>query len=457
MEHDEVKRQSCRAARTPLPFRHRWLLATCFIPIAAMLVVGIPLLAFAQTTVRWEALPNSALALHLPSPLPQGSTGPGAIIGGWTSAAFDSKRGQLLVLAAGGHGDYSGNEVYAFREDLGRFERLTEPSPAIVRWPNPSVDVLVDGTPPARHTYGGVGYDPVTDSAFVCGGSRSWDGNPTTPCWRFHLAPLKWENLGAIISSAAGYAGLNVFRATTGVPWLVWDPGALKFLTQDVAGVISYLNLATMKTEPVACSGATNPSAGHNAVLDSSGRQLYMIGNGETRRLDLGRPHTNAYCSWPGSTPNTTDEKLATTGANEIEGLNLAMDGSGGIGLAWDPEAKLVVAYGKTADQKAGRVYSLDPITKVWTAWEANPAGPLPPLPTGTGVWNRFWLHGQCLYVVTATSLPVYRACSFPWRGLARPPSSSLQRQVALPSPSIAPPLHPPEVPRPPAHVPCCR
>src|SRR5262249_13015788 len=80
--------------------------------------------------VPWPALPHSQLSLQLPSPIPPGATGPGAIVGGWNSAAVDTSRNQLLILAAGGHGDYAGNEVYSFATGVGQFTRLTNPSPA---------------------------------------------------------------------------------------------------------------------------------------------------------------------------------------------------------------------------------------------------------------------------------------------------------------------------------------
>src|SRR4029077_7277723 len=103
-----------------------------------------------------------------------------------------------------------------------------------------------------------------------------------------------------------------------------------------------------------------------------------------------------------------SDVVLATTGATEIESLNVwtrdltqqqyRMDPFGGIGLAWDPVAGIVIGYGRTRDQKNGRIYTLDPVARVWTAWDADPAGPVPPIPTGTGMWGKLWVHGQCLY-----------------------------------------------------------
>src|SRR5215467_604772 len=137
--------------------------------LLSLLLLAAARPAAAQTTVPWQALPNSALNLHLPSPLVlPGSSGPGAIVAGWNSAAFDTTRNRLVIPAAGGHGDYGGNEVYVFDHATEQFIRLTNPSTAAPGWPGQSVDVLSDGTPPTVHTYGGVGYSPSEDVVYRC-------------------------------------------------------------------------------------------------------------------------------------------------------------------------------------------------------------------------------------------------------------------------------------------------
>src|SRR5262249_46299376 len=83
--------------------------------LITLLLLPVARPASAQTPVPWQALPNSALSLQLPSPLvAPGTSGPSAIVGGWNSAAFDTTRNRLVIPAAGGHGDYGGNEVYVF-------------------------------------------------------------------------------------------------------------------------------------------------------------------------------------------------------------------------------------------------------------------------------------------------------------------------------------------------------
>src|SRR5207253_2713046 len=71
---------SCRAllVRRHHSMLSRWhrSLKRVVVGSLAMLVLATPFPALAQTTVLWEPLPNSALSLHLPSPVPPGDSGP---------------------------------------------------------------------------------------------------------------------------------------------------------------------------------------------------------------------------------------------------------------------------------------------------------------------------------------------------------------------------------------------
>ena len=64
---------------------------------------------------QWYEIPNSSLKESgvIPNPSPPGNSGAQAVIGAWSSGAYDSKRKQLVIWG-GGHEDYAGNEIYAF-------------------------------------------------------------------------------------------------------------------------------------------------------------------------------------------------------------------------------------------------------------------------------------------------------------------------------------------------------
>jgi hypothetical protein len=93
-----------------------------------------------------------------PAPLPTGDFA--AIMSAWSGGAFDGKRDRLMIWG-GGHGDYAGNEVYAF--DLGalKWERLNQPSADVGG--NESSGVYPDGSPRSRHTYNYVQYVTALD------------------------------------------------------------------------------------------------------------------------------------------------------------------------------------------------------------------------------------------------------------------------------------------------------
>jgi hypothetical protein len=93
---------------------------------------------------EWYEIPNSKLRAVLPVPKPAGSYG--AITGAWSGGAYDMKRDRLVVWG-GGHGDYAGNELYAF--DLGKmtWNRIWGPTPNEFVPTGPAVpdDVYLDG------------------------------------------------------------------------------------------------------------------------------------------------------------------------------------------------------------------------------------------------------------------------------------------------------------------------
>ena len=92
-----------------------------------------------------------------------GTTGQRAVIKAWCGAAFAAAYGPLgaWVTTGGGHGDYHGNEVYAFALDTRRWLRLNDPYPG---GPDSAVDYAegeyTRGIPLASHTYQHVQYLP---------------------------------------------------------------------------------------------------------------------------------------------------------------------------------------------------------------------------------------------------------------------------------------------------------
>ncbi len=129
------------------------------------------------------------------------SVGVGGVIGcrgvvdAWSSGAFDSGRGRMLVWG-GGHDDYWGNELYAFNLADGAWERITEPSTIPEGMTDTDFfnrDPLPDGRPNSRHTYDGIEYLADLDLLWGHGGSRARDGNSTPINWFFDPTTSTWS------------------------------------------------------------------------------------------------------------------------------------------------------------------------------------------------------------------------------------------------------------------------
>src|SRR5688572_8836666 len=78
---------------------------------------------------QWGRIPNTKISSVLPNPLPPGWTGPASIVIAWNGGAYDSKRERILIGCAGGHADYTGNEIYAVEVVAGTISRIWGPTP----------------------------------------------------------------------------------------------------------------------------------------------------------------------------------------------------------------------------------------------------------------------------------------------------------------------------------------
>lgn len=157
---------------------------------------------------EWRELPNTSMSAAFPRQPEHpawGVMGPVAVLGAWGGAAYDTKR-NAFVFNGGGHGDYGGNEVYAFWLEQLRWERVTEPSkPRTVegsqQWVND------DGTPISVHSYDGLHYLPTIDRIARVGGSEWRSGwSIDKSLWLFDLATRRWERRAGDIRALAATA-----------------------------------------------------------------------------------------------------------------------------------------------------------------------------------------------------------------------------------------------------------
>ena len=105
-----------------------------------------------------------------------GNPTPAKIITAWSSFAWDSNRGNLL-LYGGGHANYRGNEVYLWRAATQLWERASLPSEmrqdALGNWN--AID-SADAAPASAHTYDNSLFFPAIDRMVVLGGAADSNG-----------------------------------------------------------------------------------------------------------------------------------------------------------------------------------------------------------------------------------------------------------------------------------------
>ena len=180
---------------------------------------------------EWLEVPTSRLDALKPDPLPPNQSGFAAVITAWSGGAADIKRGRLLVWG-GGHGDYSGNEIYAFDINTLKWDRLSNPSTNVGG--DESSGIYPDGTPRARHTYDYIEYIPTIDAFCTFGGGAMYPtggtGSRKTFCYDFKLN--KWiQKNDAITGGIGAISGYDPYTQKLWIqgtgnnpPLAEWDP-----------------------------------------------------------------------------------------------------------------------------------------------------------------------------------------------------------------------------------------
>lgn len=129
---------------------------------------------------------------------------PGAIVTAWSSFAWDSARGDLM-LWGGGHANYAGNEMYVWDGATGNWGRGSLPSRI-----DSNGFVVGGGAPQSAHTYDNNIYLPVNDMFLTFGGAAFPDGgnfratNGTTVS---RAGPFLWDPAKASPDKVGGVTG----------------------------------------------------------------------------------------------------------------------------------------------------------------------------------------------------------------------------------------------------------
>lgn len=206
-------------------------------------------------------------------------------VGVYVGATFIA--GPFLVIWGGGHGDYGGNEVYAFgplTADAPQWYRLrdrTEPFPS---------DVAEDGAgnPVSRHTYSTI--------VHVADGTRNWllstggvatyssaGGSSLTNVFDFNQVSPNSNQPWSKKSNTSGGGGADVatYDSSTGIVWS--HPDAQNSVQSYVVATDTYAR-ENFKSPPWSTSnaphGAIDTSRGIWAIAYNGGIAFYRLNNG---------------------------------------------------------------------------------------------------------------------------------------------------------------------------------
>ena len=218
----------------------------------------------------WYEVPSS----HMEEVAPQQpfDTRVKNVMDAWSGAAFDTTRSALLVWG-GGHGDYWGNEVYAFNVATLTWQRLNDPY-----WPAKDMAAGTydawfseNSSPGSRHTYDGLEYIPGLDVFWGVGGSLWKSGTGTQQTVTLKMDTLKWsEKARAPIVGSIGVAS-------------GYDPITKKIYLHDTGRLVSY-DPATDTWDTLNQASSGNGLVGE---VDPVNRKFVVLGKGNAYVYDL--------------------------------------------------------------------------------------------------------------------------------------------------------------------------
>ncbi len=298
---------------------------------------------------EWYELPDSKMRKVCPTTPPeilQGTCGCECVIFAWGGGAYDPIHDKM-ILWGGGHDNYYGNELYAFDISSLNWELLTQPSmPAA---PENCAEVLGDGRPNSRHTYGGLAYLTHVNLFFAHGGSLACgSGTSSQKTWTFNLNDTTWHDMQPT-GSQPDYDVLDeycVYDSVSQLVYIFWHGELFSYNYNE--NRFTHLNDVQSSWEAKGCT------------IDSKRGLLIEVGKGLVGVRDI-------------RNQNYVRQNWTTTGGDEIVNAYAP-------GLAYDPIADRVIGW------KGGSIFSLNMDTKIWEEINA-PGAPQAPL---SGMFGRF-------------------------------------------------------------------
>lgn len=343
---------------------------------------------------QWGKTPrvgNSRLSDVYATPAPAGSQN--QIMDAWSSGCVDTKRRDLLIFG-GGHTDYAGNEVYAFKiPELFPSKVSTAGTPLTWRIKNfystagaGDTEAAPGGGPASRHTYSGLTYSAARDRMVAVGGVV-W--GPTGG-----FSNGTWE----MDCSVESPSSMNVGAWTQKDNIVAFPTGGFDAITVvDANGHVWYRALWLAEFDPTASPGSQwsdrNDFQNGPPTISMGACLIPGFGSVADRMVTCGGGSGNG-------SDGVTVQRLVTPWAYEGGGENAygttgdtILEADGGIGMGWEPNIGRIVAWNGDAFSNLD-TYELDPVTRIWRR-QLN-FGDVPDAPTGNGTFGRFAYLGGC-------------------------------------------------------------
>ena len=273
----------------------------------------------------------------------------------WSGGAYDSLRHRLIIWG-GGHGDYAGNEIYAYDVAARTMSRIWGPTAdsyfVTGEWtPGQTYD---DGNPVSRHTACDLEYLPTTDKLLAKGYALYPASSGTRATWQFDFSSGIWTQVHDGVSPSIPYYGSHyAYDINRDLVWCQTATNASPLFSYDPANPTTYTLVKS------------------NSGFDAGGYMSAVFNPNWDRYLVLGE-NKGIYSYDP-----EADSWSHSDGSGETAILGTAFRARG---CAYDPVTHKIVMWGGGND-----VYFMDSdfsITK--QSYEAGPVA------LAAGTYGRF-------------------------------------------------------------------
>ncbi len=291
----------------------------------------------------------------------------------WSGGAYDTKRGRLVIFG-GGHGNYSGNELYAFDINDLKWYQLTRPTARELL--SRTEPIYLDGRPSSVHTYDGLEYLPNVDRFFSSGGAIYGSGGCSGKTWLYDFDAQPPEDGWQLVEdSRAGCAMISAYDSLTGRVWYSAGQTLFEFNPLDLESPWTAHPGVFVDSFQFYMTAAIDPQSRILAALGGTGY-------GATPRVQV------VYLD---QMPIPRAVTLETTGATEIEDSDAA-------GFDFDPVSGRFIAWNGGAS-----VYALDVEARKWTRLDPEYSNPIiPSAPAEKGTYGRFrYIPDKNIFILT--------------------------------------------------------